>query len=124
MRKFNRLCGLAMCLVLVVASAALARTSRATLSAVFPGADPQGNLDYGYRAGTGVVRATYNDRRGTLRVIGRAVVENSSNHVQVYVDAGIMDQFAFNGVVASDVYRLSARGRANYRGLLVASTGL
>jgi hypothetical protein len=123
MKKLSLTSGLAVCLVLVAGPLVMARTTRATLTAVFPGVDTEGNLDYGFRGSEGVVRATFNDRKGTVRVIGRAVVENASYSNQVFADAGVIDQFDISGAVVADIYRVNRRGVARYQGLLVDSTG-
>jgi hypothetical protein len=123
MGQLARLGGVAICLVSVTSSVAVARTRFATLSTVYPGVDFAGNLDYGFRAAEGVVRAQYNDRQGTVRVIGRAVVDNASFRGQVYANAGLLAQTGIDGAIVGDVYRVTSRGRGTYQGRLINSTG-
>ena len=123
MSKFSRIGGLALCLAVIAGSTAMARTIRTTVDVFFPGVDEGGNLDDTLGA-DGVVRVTYNDRSGRLRVSGRAVVENESRRTQVYTDSGVLDEVGVDGDVVRDRYRVTARGRATYTALVRNSSGV
>jgi hypothetical protein len=115
--------GIALCLALVAGSTAMARTVRTSFDVFFPGVDEFGTLDDGLGS-EGVVRVTYNDRSGRLRVTGRAVVENDSRRTQVYTDSGVLDEIGVDGDIVRDRYRVTARGRATYSALVTNSTGV
>lgn len=115
--------GLTLCLVLVAGPAVMARTTRATVDVLFPGVDAEGNIDDSLGA-DGVVRVTYNDRSGQLRVVGRAVVTNDSNRTQVYTDSGVLASVGVDGDVVRDNYRVTARGRATYNAMVRNSSGV
>ncbi len=120
MKLHSRIGGVVFCLALAAGSTTMARVTRASFEFFFPGVDSAGNLDDGLGA-DGVVRATYNDRNGRLRIVGRAVVENESNRLQVYSDVGVLE--TVDGDVVRDRYRVTKRGRATYNGLVRGSTG-
>jgi hypothetical protein len=119
--KTSRIGGVVLCLAVLAGSTAVARVTRTSFEFFFPGVDAEGNLDDSLGA-DGVVRATYNDRNGRLRLVGRAVVTNESRRTQVYTDVGVLD--GVDGNVVRDRYRVTARGRATYNGLVRNSTGV
>jgi len=122
----SRIGGVALCLVVLAGSTAMARVTRSTVSVLFPGVDVDGNVDESLGA-DGVVRVTYNDRNGRLRVVGRAVVTNDSGRTQVYsnIDTGLLDAVGVvDGDVVSDRYRVTARGRATYNASVQNSSGI
>ena len=121
--KISRMGGIALCLAVLAGSTAMARITRTTVDVLFPGVDVSGNLDDGLGA-DGVVTATFNDRTGRLRVVGRAVVTNDSHRTQVYTDSGILASVGVDGDVVSDRYRVTARGRATYNASVRNSTGV
>ncbi|HVJ67175.1 MAG TPA: hypothetical protein VM510_04270 [Caulifigura sp.] len=123
MKRVSWMSGVALCLAVIAGSTAMARTIRSTVDVTFPGVDVDGNLDDSLGA-DGVVKATFNDRTGRLRLVGRAVVTNESNRTQVYADAGLIDSIGIDGDVVRDRYRVTARGRAVYSGLVQNSTGI
>ena len=121
MKRVSKLGGIALCLAVLAGSTAVALTTRTTLDFFFPGVDIDGNLDDGLGA-DGIVKVTFNDRNGRLRLTGRAVVENDSRRTQVYSDIGVLD--GIDGDVVRDRYRVTARGRATYTGLVRNSSGI
>jgi hypothetical protein len=124
--RISRLGGVALCLAVLAGSTAMARVTRSTVSVLFPGVDVDGNIDESLGA-DGVVRVTFNDRNGRLRVVGRAVVTNDSNRTQVYsnIDTGLLDAVGVvDGDVVQDRYRVTARGRATYHASVRNSTGI
>jgi len=124
--KFSRIGGVALCLAVVAGSAAMAQVTRGTVDVLFPGVDVDGNVDESLGA-DGVVRVTFNDRNGRLRVVGRAVVTNDSRRTQVYsnIDTGLLDAVGVvDGDVVADRYRVTARGRATYNATVKNSTGI
>jgi hypothetical protein len=124
--RISRIGGVALCLAVVAGSTAIARTTRTNVDVVFPGVDVDGNVDESLGA-DGIVRVTYNDRTGRLRVVGRAVVTNDSRRTQVYsnIDTGLLDAVGVvDGDIVSDRYRVTARGRATYNASVRNSTGI
>ncbi len=120
MKKVSRVGGVVLCLAVVAGSTAFARVTRTTFDFFFPGVDIDGNLD-DFLGADGVVRATYNDRRDRLRIVGRAVVENDSNRLQIYNDLGVLD--GIDGDVVRDRYRVTKSGVATYNGLVRDTSG-
>lgn len=124
--RISKLGGVALCVAVIAGSTAMARVTRTTVSVLFPGVDVDGNIDESLGA-DGVVRVTFNDRNGRLRVVGRAVVTNDSNRTQVYsnIDTGLLDTIGVvDGDVVQDQYRVTARGRATYHASVRNSTGI
>ena len=121
--RISRIGGVALCLAVVAGSTAMARVTRTTVDVVFPGVDIDGNIDESLGA-DGIVRVTFNDRNGKLRVVGRAVVTNDSGRTQVYTDSGVLASVGVDGDVVRDNYRVTARGRATYNASVNNSTGI
>jgi hypothetical protein len=124
--RVSRIGGFALCLAVVAGTTAMAQVTRTTVDVLFPGVDVDGNVDESLGA-DGVVRVTFNDRNGRLRVVGRAVVTNDSNRTQVYsnIDTGLLDAIGVvDGDVTQDRYRVTARGRATYNATVRNSTGI
>jgi len=120
MLKQRKIGALMLCAAAVCASAAYGRTTRDTFTFTFPGVDVDGNLDDSLGA-DGVVKETFNDRTGRLRLVGRAVVQNDSHHTHTFSDVGVLTDV--DGDVVRDNYRVTARGRATYNGLVNHTSG-
>ncbi|OAI57917.1 hypothetical protein AYO47_00045 [Planctomyces sp. SCGC AG-212-M04] len=108
---------------LVASSSAWAKIQKDSFEYFFPGIDIDGNIDDGL-GDDGTVRVRYNTRRDRLTVVGRAVVGNDSKKLQVFNDAGVIDNFIVDGDVVTDRYRVAKNGRATYNGLVKNTSGL
>ncbi len=116
MRQVSWARRIALVAVIAAATTASAATIKGTGQVLFPGVNAEGNRDDALGA-VGKVSIAYNTKKGTVRVIGRAVVQNLSNVAQTYDNVGALPDVG--GEVVTDRLKVSKKGKAAYTGLIV-----